>query len=514
METKFQLKIGLSISLPLILILLTICSIIWIRSNSIRHDEKVNGRRIYTFDSRGRKINSFDREWNRAYDHSVVNNVKAGIWVDFNKAFNIFDTSKNERIFTNLIMSVQKSQEAGGIILKKDISRKTYKKIKIRLAPVVDSENFTLSINWWTIKKEKNTKNKLTLMDKNDVVNLKTPYIGFVAFNLNYGFSNIEELFFEAIRYFSNKNKNYYFITSGMAILTLGHSNLDNLNKSLKKLIKKISSKEKILGFNNLYNGTSYVVSKNINTKSRVNAVIGALDFCINLSIRTNTKFISKDNPEFNVDEYKAVTEANVIFRNAIRNKEISYKEIIVKKLENNRKIVLYATAEVSGITAELQKIILRNPQNKNLLINKFAEIVGIDKTISKPILIDVNDYWLAENYKKLKYKTAIYVINMYSINVISKEIIKHLKDNGFTLAIKINKINDSIRNVVRKIDPQFIIVDSELTNMQTSHSLIQLISISKMAQLLGAIIIHENPTDNMKEKMNEEIGLKHYYDI
>ena len=502
----------LSVLGPSLTILIGIVLFFVMKLNKAKSNSITKGTKVFRYDDHNEKLLLYDEIWNRRYEKAIFKSNRPGKW---NKSSSVFAYFKPMGFSKKLANAVIKVKAGSGIQNFEGIVTLKHKKkvvIKAEVGSIKDSAHINLVISWNIFSKplEIETAEKIT---QQNVVDDNLTYKAFIGFNLNTGIRNVERMFLTDIHKMVNKLGSKYFFSQNTIIIYSSSNSLKRLTKTIEKCTKTINTFSKKIGTSRLFSGSTYVISKDVNTLKRVGTILGAIDFNINLSIRKKVEFMNKDHESFNGEEYKAFVASSSIFRSAIKTGDISFKEVPVKKVSSNRKIMSYAFPVVNGISEEIQKNILRNRGNLHLLRDSFANMIAIEKKVKTPLLIDVNQSWIEENYKNMKYKGAIYVINLNpSVAGISRSIVEELKENGFNIAVKLDRQNESIITVIRKIKPQFIVVGESLTNNTSSSSLISLISIRKSATNEGVRLIHENPSTAIDEKMKEKIGIQYAY--
>ena len=509
-----MIVIIISILFPSIVVLIGLITYFIMRIKKTNSNSIIKGTKVFRYDDRTEKLFLYDEIWNRKQEKAIFKGNRAGKWNKSSTVFAHLQPMGFSKKLTNAAINVKAGSGLQKFEGKVMLKHKKEVIIKVELGSIDDSAHMNLVISWNIVYPELEIKSA-TKITQQYVANDNLMYKGFVGFNLNTGIKDVEKLFLSDIKRMVSKLGSKYFFSQNTIIIYMASNNLKRLTKTIEKCANKITVISKKIGTSRLYSGSTYIVSKDVNSIKRVNTILNAIDFNINLSIRKKVEFMNKDHESFDGDEYKAFVAASSVFRNAIKTSDISFKEVPVKKVSSNRKIMSYAFPIVNGISEEVQKTILRNRGNLHLLRDSFANMIAINSKVKVPLLIDVNQSWIEENYKKMKYKGAIYVINLNpSMPGISKTIIQEIKDNGFNIAVKLDRQNESIITILRKIKPQFIVVGQALTNNASSSSLISLISIRKSATNEGVRLIHENPSFDIDEKMKEKIGIQFAYHL
>ena len=504
----------LSVLGPTITVLFGASMLTAMKLNKTKSNSIIKGTKVFRYDDKTGKLFLYDEIWNKKQEKAIFKSNRPGKWNRASSVFAYFEKAGFSKKLANAVIKVKAGDGVQNFEVITTLKHKKKVVIKTNVGSIGDSAHINLIISWNLFSKslEVDTAEKIT---QQDVADDHLIYKAFVGFNLNTGIHDVEKLFLSDIDKMVNKLGSKYFFSQNTLIIYTSSNNLKRLTKTIEKCTKTISALSKRIGTSRLFSGSTYIISKDVNSVKRVGTILGAIDFNVNLSIRKNVEFMNKDHESFNGEEYKAFVSASSVFRSSIKTDNISFKEVPVKKVSSNRKIMSYAFPVVNGISEEVQKTILRNRGNLHLLRDSFAKMIAIEKKVKSPLLIDVNQSWIEENYKKMVYKGAIYVINLNpSSNGISRTIIEELKNNGFNIAVKLDRQNESIITIIRKIKPQFIVVGETLTNNASSSSLISLISIRKSATNEGVRLIHENPSTDIDEKMKEKIGIQYAYHL
>ena len=509
-----MLLILLSILLPILVIVLLVVGYIIIKLRKISIDSVSKGRKIYKYDDKKDRVFLYDQKWNKKSERLIFGNNASGKWI------------RSSWVFQNLKLIDFKKKLANAVINTKSkhvqqtfeeiVFLKHKKKIllKVVVAEIENSAYLDLIISWHIIKKIKKQKG-FKEISKEAIINDLNTYKTFTGFNLNAEVNDAHKLFMNDMHDALSKFGKRYFFSQNTIIFYESNKKRKNTEKKLLRCSNKFIQTVKKNGANRLFSGSGFVISKEIDTPKRMNIVLAAMDFNVNVSIRKDIDFMNRNDDAFDNEEYKAFVKASSTFRNALKTKDISVSEVVVKKTKIGRKIMSYAFPVINGISKEMQRTILRNNANANKLMDVFSKMVAIDKKMKVPLLIDVNQVWIEENYSKMVYKSAIYVINLNSTDTpISNKVVKHLKENGFNIAIKLEIYDETIITIIKRTKPQFIVVGEQLTNTSSSSALIDLISIRRMANVHGVRLIHENPSLKIETKMKEKIGIENSYTL
>ncbi len=470
------------------------------------------GTKVFKVDYKSMKTKVYDEVWNKRAERALFHNVQPGKWLNINVIFKKFGVETFGKKLAKAVIAVKKNDDVSDFQMIISLSKKKNLLVCFSLSRTEGSEYFNLISSWKRIVEKTATKTSKEIT-KEEIINDRNDYKLFLAFNVNTKADNTLRMFSEDFITLTNKMRLKHIITKDLYIFYASSKNLKQLTNKRKRSEKIVANNSKTSGTNRLFDGTSYTVTKDVNTPKRLNTVLAFLDFGINVSIRKSTPFINVDSESFSKEEYDAFVEASSKFRMAIKTSEISVEEIPMKKYSSNRKILSYAAPRIKTISIKSQKTILRNSNNKTLLMDKFADLIAIKGKVKTPILVDVNQKWLEENYKKIQYKKAVYIINLDSHNkLIDPEIIDYLKENKILIAIKINFYNEGVLTLIENAQPEFIIAASEISQGTSSSGLINLITIKRIARANQIRLIHENPPKNIEPNMEEKIGIEYMY--
>ena len=124
----------------------------------------------------------------------------------------------------------------------------------------------------------------------------------------------------------------------------------------------------------------------------------------------------------------------------------------------------------------------------------------------------------LNQNYFKMTFKKAIYLINFSNtdhkkFNQI-ENIFRTMQPQGFVFGIRVSKMNDYIITILKKIQPQYIVVDQKITRNIHDFYFYQLFLIKYVSERSTSKLIFENPETNIGASKTENIGFKFYYKL
>ena len=506
----------LSICIPIALLLFIIIMTYVYKVLKERDNVYVKGTILGKIDINTRKIFIYDSVFNKVIPKNFHIKRSLNKWSSLDNLLNRYKGQITEHQIRSMLVEIQsgksftKSSFEYTSVNNKNVSYA----IVIRMFKKEDSSDIGLSIDWKLITPQKPRKSFIfNPSTKIQIADINFTYKGFIAFQLKSEIPNIaSEFIYQLNKIISFKNK-FYFIINGILVIVIANNKVLKLKKQILKLINIIKKKGFERGINRMYDATSYTIAKEVTTPKRINSVLDLLVFNINLSIRTGKDFTNKNTSEFNLDEYKAVSKSIRTFKETIKSNNIDSKQVNVFNIKNNRKIMIYSFPYIKDISKEIMSIILRNRDNWKNLINTYAQMVSIDSVIKEPVLVDINNSWLFDNHEKMKYKRAIYVLNYdFSNNINTDKIIQKMSKNNFTFAIRLKSFNEQITTILKRIKPQFIVVDQKLSNIKNPENYIQALSIKTMAEREGIRIIYENPSDDIDDPMVEVLGIKYVY--
>lgn len=506
----------LSIAIPSFLVFSALIIGYIYRLIKIRDNVYVNGIILSKIDINTRKIYTYDYVFNNTIPKNFYLNKSIGKWSSLDSFLDHYKGQVAEKKIRSMLVEMQsgKSFVKSKFALNTTVGKARSYNILFSMFELADSSDVGVTIKWKLISK-KTTRKSFVFepATKIEIANIHFPYKGFIAFKLKSNIANIAQEFIYQLGKITNFNNKFYFITNGILVIVMGEKKAAKLKNKILKLVDLLESKGQTWGLNRMYSGTAYTVAKEVDTPKRINSVLELLSFNINLSLRTGKHFANKNTSEFSLDEYRAVSKGTKVFKNAIKYRDIQSQKINVYNWKTNRKIMVYSFPYVENISDEITSIILRNQDNLNLLRNTYSEMVAIEKIIKEPVLVDINNNWLADNYEKMVYKRAIYVLN-YDLfdHVNTEKIVKDMTDKKFTFAIRLKSFNQNITTILKKTKPQFIVIDKKLSNVQNPENYIQLLSIKKLSEQEKIRIIYENPSNKIDSSMAEVLNIKYVY--
>lgn len=402
-------------------------------------------------------------------------------------------------------------------------SNKHQYKFKISFSPFEETDDFIMTIAWKIVIKERKKKNiEIKHVDKEYVVNKPEKIKGFIAFNLNHDILNATTKLINIFNFFMSKFSKkgiVYFKNNDTLIITFFGETTKSVTKKMRWFMDKVKVKAFGDGAKTLFSGSGYIALKDIDSNKELLKACRALDFFVILSIEEKRNFISNQDKSFDIENYKKYSAASKSFRAALRTGDLKTQLIPVKSRKTNKKVIEYAYPKINGLNDNMLRIMLTNRNNYIDLIDAHVKKIGIKTEAGSPILIDINSDWLITNYKKLKYKKAIYVIiikqdTRYDV---LEEVINWMGDNRFFFAIRIKNFTETIATLINQTCPQFILIDKSAwskNGLANTKTFIDLLTIKKLADTGNIKIIYENPSKLVDKKMAEKINMNFYYNM
>lgn len=378
---------------------------------------------------------------------------------------------------------------------------------------------YIITLQWAMVVAEKESRrNKRKIakkIDKSDMVLLDAPVTGYVIFNIRREEST-ENRLIAIIASIWNKEFNY-FVTGGVLAMVFQDEITKKVANKIEKFIKRFETRGIQLGVHQLYNGSSYAYVAEGNKPEQQNKLFQVLEFFVNLSIDKDIDFLTPHKDEHaNQEDNKKFLEGLEVFKHAIFEKNIQIEFTSVKRYISNKKVGNYVTPKIKGLNDRVQDIILRNINNKKLLINTTAEIVSQAKSLD-PVLVDVNAAWVIRYAKDLKNKKVIYVVDVDEQVEIEelRKTLEGLTAQKFMFGLRISAFNERTSILIKRCEIKFIIIDKKFVangDLFDSNAYIDLLTIAEFAQKKNIQILYENPSEFIDKATSEKIGLKYYF--
>ncbi len=478
------------------------------------------GVHIFDLDLYTKKILQFN---STKKQNSIFKGIEKKDGIPLKYLLNQFEDNKTiKRKFREAMVKIDSGKPNYKITFEgklKSSKKKNVYLIDINFQENKSSSDYLMLLSW----RKKTTHNekkvvKANFIDREFIININSQYKGFIAFNMNQEINNATDKFIELMKHTINKDLTY-FKNNDVLIIVLHGPTMKKVNKQILSFVSKIKRKGKRSGYNMFFNGSGYITLKEIYTPRALNQAIRALDFFIILSIDLKKEFISNQTNEYDAEEYTKYSKAVRIFRFGVRTGKVSTNFIPVRRKSTNREIISYANPKIKDLNNNMLQKVLSNGNNKIELIDAQAKIIGIKNKIKIPILLDINSNWLIRNENRIKYKEAIYVVNLNSglrYNDLMKTI-KKMQSKEFVFAIRISKFNEIAGVLIKQANPKFILVDQNIWGeeaLSDSNLYITLLTIKKVAESEGIKVIYENPPSIIDKKTAKNIGMQYYYNI
>ncbi|NQZ65602.1 MAG: hypothetical protein HRT99_00090 [Mycoplasmatales bacterium] len=506
--------------LPILTILSFSLYLLYLYFYNERNKHHHKGVHIFNLDLYSKKIRQFK---STKKQKSIFKGIGKKDAIPLKNLLNQFDNSQSiKRKFREAMVKITSGVDQYSLNFEgklNQVSKKNLYFIEITFYKSDNSADYLMILSWRKkVNKKSGKEIKVNYVDREHIININSKFKGFIAFNINQKINDSTNKFIKLLKLTINKDLTY-FKNNDVLIIVLHGPSMKNVNRQILSFISKIRKRGKSVGYNMFFNGSGYITLQEIYTHKSLNQAIRALDFFIILSIDLNKEFISNQTEEYNAEEYKKYSKAVRIFRFATRTGRISTTYKPVRRKSNNREIIRYAHPGVSDLNNNILKKVLSNGNNKIELMDAQAKIIGINKKIDTPVLIDVNSHWLIKNQSRMQYKKAIYVVNLNSqlrYNTLM-ETIKKLQKEEFVFAIRITKFTEMVGILIKQTNPQFILVDGIIwgeEGLSDSNLYITLLTIKKVAQSEKIKVIYENPPEMIDKKTAKNIGMQFYYKI
>lgn len=473
---------------------------------------------LFKFDVKNRKVMAYNVIPSRK---NVFRILKVNTWSNVDVITNHFKTDSAQRkirkAFNNLESGSQ--SESFDFVSQFSLLRKGEYHVNFIIDALEGEPHFIMRLSWRKISEKKTFEAKENKLDKQEVIREGTDnYVGFVAFNVvSDSTSTAESKLIEFAHKIYAHNKIKYFVSGGFVVFVFFGSNAKQTKKQLDSFIKSFKDVGFKIGANHLFDGSAFAASNKVNSIKNLNGVLQLLDFLINISIKIGKNFISYKEG-LNKQEFQKFAEASKSFRLATRAKNVQSKVLSIRYWRSKKKSIEYIVPSIEGIHANTLKDILRNKNNKDMLVDAHASMVAIDGHYDSAVMFDVNEQWLIDNKDKIKYKKAIYLINTADNNSSElQQVVEELNQRGFLFALRIVRYTEDVVTVVQRVKPDFLVIDQSFWNenkLFDSEKLINLMSLKKVADEHRIKMIFEQPSNLIDEETAKKIGLHYFYNF
>lgn len=472
---------------------------------------------IFKFDAKNRRVMAYNVIPDRK---NIFKKLMNNTWSPIESITNHFKTDeaqkKMRKAFNNLDLGSK--SESFDFISQFSLLKKGEYHVSFVIDSIKDDTNYIMRLSWRKINKQKLFNAIDNKLDKQDVIaDGIQNYKGFVAFNVVSDSSVAQSKLIEFAHKIYSQNKIKYFISGGFVVFVFFGANAKQTKKQLDSFIKAFKDVGFKIGANHLFDGSAFAASNKVNSTKNLNGVLQLLDFLINTSIKIGRNFISYKEG-LNRQEFEKFSEASKSFRLATRAKNIQSKVIAIRYWRSKKKSIEFIIPTIEGIHQNTLNDILRNKNNKDMLIDAHATMIAIDGHYDSAVMFDVNEHWLIENKDKIRYKKAIYLINASDNNSSElQEVVEELNNRGFLFALRIIRYTEDVVTVVQRIKPNFLVIDSSFWNenkLFDSEKLINLMSLKKVSDEQKIKMIFEQPSDLIDEDTSRKIGLHYFYNV
>ena len=510
-----------AILIPTFVILMTLLFWWKIWSNSSGNDVSRKGINFFRLDVRNRKIQLIRNK----SKSTIFKGIKNGKWVLVKALLNhFFDKENVEKKFRELFLKLDKDQgvdEKMEFISKVMLhSKKTPYLITINFSPLEDDSNYIMQLSWQSVEEKSEQQTEIDFSSKGDIINSPSPYKAFITFNLNQSTYRPDNELAQLLIKYVNKDVTIVIHNDLLIVVFFGKT-IKRTRKHIEKFIYRTKTKAFKYGARTFFRGSAYTIKKDVNTNVKFLSVIKALNFFIALSIEKGIDFLTSDTEKkaYTQEDFTKFSKSSKVFRASTKSGQLDTQYISVRSKKTNRKVIDFAFPNIKGISDKMFSTLLINRNNRNELINSHAKKVAIEGRIKKPILLDVNSDWLIKNEKKIVFKKAIYVINLKEGTGQSEIIgvVQRLGERGFYFAIRIQNFSESKITYVKKIKPQFILIDKSVwgeSELGDSQTMIWLMTIRKISKAENIKVIYENPSNVIDEVMAKKIGMNFVYNF
>lgn len=502
----------------LVLLLVVFIFLLYRRDQAVYKSIPLKSLTMSKFDLNRRKY-LFEEKSNQ--HRKIFKPTQVSSWTNFADLVNQFDVKVRRRIAETLSKLEKGSEhESISFSIKNFHYHNRISDFELTWHKI-DGETDYFLITSYNVrpKLKKTTYNRIHKLTNEQLLkqsNVK-PYKGFIAFNI---IGNLEQSVASVLQMLAaiwKVKRINYFIKSGLLIIVVAGKNNFRTSERIAKVVSAIQKKGYFRGIKKYFRGSASVISQKTTSNKYINQIIQTINFLINLSIYKKEEFLTQRD-DLDRDEFSSYMEASKIFYKLIANKKIVSKNAAVRNWKTNKKIVNYIYPSIPSLNSLTASSILRNENNKRLLVNKHAESVAFVKPEKQtPALLDVYDYWFIENYSKIQNRNIMYVIhfNKYKPNKEFVDLFNTLNKKDIPYAVHVNDYDESTAYLIQTFKPRFLIQDSSAWNKEgliNSNTYMKLMTIASLAKENDIKIIYQDPSTIIDKETSEKIGLVYYY--
>ena len=499
--------------------------VIWIILNkSFSKKVTTKGTMLFKLDINQRSIFRYDRKGNDITEGVMFHSSKRDQWVPLERLTKSFVGTPGEKLLRNAFVSLSDGEKSVTFSFKSDsIIPKRNTEVFFTIKDIKDTDKFAVILRWKQIDGIANRLKDVNLVDMEKIAKSGHKYKAFVAFGLDEHIDDIHKHMANNLKLVAGVKYKDMVVYDDMLIIVMSSRSYIRLNQNVKLLKNEIKHIGYRIGTRSFFNSSAILSVKDVNTEKKVSKVIRALDYYLNLSLRTNTQFADETNSEYKKEEYDEYIVQSKNFRAATRAGSFKLNYIPIRSISSSTKVIDFVQADIEGISDHIFNEITRNKSNSERLSNSIATEIAINQRVKVPVIVDVTPKWLIQNAEKMNNKKAIYVLKLNMANTAPfVDVIEKLRGRGFIFGLRINEFRDSTTILIKNIRPEFVIIDKSMAGVPSVEVYQQLFSIRTFASIYKFKTIFENPSPNLignRQKKTKEdlkrldaIGMKYYF--
>ena len=510
--------INYSILAPVMFVFIGI--IMWLFLNfSFKKNETKKGVLILKLDINQRMVYRYKRTANNVTDSIIFHSKKKAQWVPLERLTKTFVGTPGEKWLRNSFVSLaQGEKNVKFTFTTKDVIEKTKTRFTFTINDIDGTDKFNMIIRWKQIDAEASELKDVNLLDVEKIAKMKKKYKGFVAFGLNEHIEGINKHMAAALKNVSSIRYKNMIVQDDVFIILFGAATARGLHTKIKTFKNEVTKNGYKIGVRSFFMSSAVIEAREIDDSKRVMSVVRALDYYLNLSLKTGKQFVDDECDMFNKEEYDEYIVETKNLRAATRAGSFELKLFPVKTAGSAKKVIEFVKPQVEGMSEYIFKELMRNKFNEERLINSVATEVAVNKRVKVPVIVDITAKWLIDNQNKINYKKAIYVIKLNMSNTAPfVEVIDKLSAKGFIFGLRITKFKDGTNILIKNIRPEFVIIDEKLSSVSTFAIYQQLFSIKTFSSIYNFKTIFENPPKELTGKKSskaraEALGMKYYF--
>ncbi|MCK5945740.1 MAG: hypothetical protein KAG04_00560 [Mycoplasmataceae bacterium] len=499
--------------------------IIWVVLNkSFGRKVTTKGTMLFKLDINQRVILRYDRKGNDITEGVLFHSNKRDQWVPLERLTKSFVGTPGEKLLRNAFVALAGGEKRVTFSFKSNsIISKKNTEVFFTISDIVDTDKFTIILRWKQVDAISTNLKDVNLLDMEKISKSGHKYKAFIAFGLDEHIEDIHKHMANNLNLVAAIKYKNMVVYEDMLIIIMSSRSHVKLNQNVKMARYEIKHIGYRIGTKSFFKSSAILSVKNADTSRKVHKVIRALDYYLNISLRTDEQFVDETNKEYKKEEYDEYVVQAKNFRAATRGGTFNLNFIPIRSIISQAKVIDFVKADVEGIGEETFNELIRNKSNYEKLLNSVATEIAINQRVKVPVIVDVTPRWLLQNAEKMNNKKAIYVLKLHMANTAPfVDAIEKLRNKGFIFGLRISEFRDSTTILIKNIRPEFVIIDKSMASVPSVEVYQQLFSIRTFASIYKFKTIFENPSTNLignkKNKSKEDlkrldsIGMKYYF--